>query len=100
MGAHPEVVAVIRSSMASVVSAAGQLRSLLTPPEPPVEITDEQVTQPKPLARLVTTIVAAISRLERRPNPRRIDYEDIEVLHSFSESIDVGLVSDLNARNI
>ena len=79
MGAHPEVVAMIRSSMASVVNRVGELRSLLPPPEPATELTDEQLTQPKALSRLLTTIIAAIARLERRANPRRIDYEDIEV---------------------
>lgn len=64
---------------AAVVDAIGRVRSLVAKREPGEDITEAKVAESKWLARLLTRIVRSLAELERRPCPRRIDFEDVEV---------------------
>ena len=68
-----------RTPVAAVVSAMGKLRSLVVTKEPDRELTSDDVQEPKTLARMLMRIVRDVAQLERRPCPRRLDFEDIEV---------------------
>lgn len=68
-----------RPITAAVVDAFGRVRSLLLSKEPPEEVTEEQVKNAKTLSRLQMRVLRSLAALERRPAPRRIDFEDVEV---------------------
>lgn len=69
----------IRPPAAAVVDVNDKIRSLVTPKDTDKHITEEQVQEPKTLARLLQDLLRDVASLARRPCPRRIDFEDIVV---------------------
>lgn len=67
----------IRTITAAVVNALGDMRSLIAKREPRREVTEEQVKDAAQLARLLRDLTREVVELERRPCPRRIDFEDM-----------------------
>lgn len=70
----------IKPPSAAVVDKEGKIRSLVSVREPEREVTEDQVTKPTVLARLLKRLVGDLTALGRRPSPRRIDFEDVDVV--------------------
>jgi len=69
----------IRPPAASVVDANGIVRMLVSPAEPHVEVTEEQVKDAPTLTRMLAFMLRTLALHDRRPCPRRIDHEDVSV---------------------
>jgi len=69
----------IRAITAAVVDRTGRVRSLVRDRAPDEDVTEEQLAKPKWLARLLVRMLKDLAALKRRPAPRRVDYEDIDV---------------------
>lgn len=69
----------IKTITAAVVDRAQRVRSLVQPKGTDRQVTEAQVQDPQTLARLLQGALRDIAELSRRPCPRRIDFEDVEV---------------------
>jgi hypothetical protein len=63
------------------LDSTGATRQLDRRPDPNETVTPDNVTDPKALARLITRILKDVTTLKARWFPRRLDFEDIAVLH-------------------
>lgn len=59
------------------MTGSGKAVQLDRPKEPDVEVTEEQASDPKRLARLLMSILRDVAAIRRRHWPRRIDFEDV-----------------------
>lgn len=69
----------IRPPSAAVVDANDNIRSLVATKGPDRQVTEDRVQDAKELARLLQDALRDIAALDRRPCPRRIDFEDLVV---------------------
>ena len=65
--------------MSAVIKTDGKLRQLDKAAEPPDQVTEEQVQDPKRLSRLLMSMLRDVVTLKRRWWPTFIDFEDVAV---------------------
>lgn len=69
----------IKAPIAAVVDSGDRVRSLIVPRDTDVQVTEEIVKDDARLARLLQQALRDVAALERRPCPRRLDFEDVSV---------------------
>lgn len=65
--------------MSAVIKTDASIRQLDKPSEPQAQVTEEQVTDPKRLSRILMSILRDVAQLKRRWWPSFLDFEDTTV---------------------